>query len=42
LLKRFEDNKKQLKDKDINKFKTLTDLEDYLNNEENYTELSHR
>ena len=42
LLKRFEDNKKQLKDKDINKFKTPEDLENYLNDDNNYTNLSHR
>ena len=42
LLKRFEDNKKQLKDKDINKFKTPEDLESYLNDDNNYTNLSHR
>jgi hypothetical protein len=42
LLKRFEDNKKQLKDKDINKFKTPEDLETYLNDDDNYTNLSHR
>lgn len=42
LLKRFEDNKKQLKDKDIMKFKSAIDLEDYLNNENNYIDLSHR
>ena len=42
VLTRFEDNKKNLKDKDIGKFKTVQDLDDYLNNDDNYKELSHR
>ena len=40
-LKRFEDNKKYLKNKDINKFKSLQDIDTYLNDDNNYNELSH-
>ena len=42
LLKRFEENKKNLKDKDIMKFKSMDELESYLNNDDNYLELSRR
>ena len=42
LLKRFEENKKNLKDKDIMKFKSMDELESYLNNDDSYNELSHR
>ena len=41
-LTRFEDNKKLLKDKDIGKFKTLDELDTYLNNPDNYNEESAR
>lgn len=40
-LKRFEDNKKYLKNKDINKFKSLPDIDTYLNDDDSYNELSH-
>jgi hypothetical protein len=39
-LKRFEDNKKYLKNKDINKFKSVQEIDTYLNDENNYNELS--
>lgn len=42
LLSRYEDNKKYLKDKDIMKFKSMDELESYLNDDDNYNELSHR
>lgn len=42
LLTRFDDSKKTLKDKDIMKFKSMDDLEAYLNDENSYTNLSHR
>lgn len=42
VLTRFEDNKKNLKEKDIGKFKTVQDLDDMLNNDDSYKELSHR
>lgn len=42
ILQRFEDNKKLLKNKDILKFKSVEDLENYLNDESNYNELSDR
>ena len=41
-LTRFEDNKKFLKNKDIGQFKTLDDLDTYLNNPEYYNEESAR
>ena len=41
-LTRFEDNKKFLKNKDIGQFKTLDDLDAYLNNPDNYNEESAR
>lgn len=40
-LKRFEDNKKYLKNKDINKFKSIQEIDNYLNDDNNYNELSH-
>lgn len=40
-LKRFEDNKKYLKNKDINKFKSVQEIDTYLNDDNNYNELSH-
>ena len=40
-LKRFEDNKKNLKNKDINKFKSTQEIDTYLNDNDNYNELSH-
>lgn len=40
LLKDFDANKNNLKNKDIMAFKTIDDLESYLNNEDNYKELS--
>lgn len=42
ILTRFEENKKNLKNKDIGKFKTLEELDDYLNDEDNYKSLSNR
>ena len=42
ILTRFDRDKKQLKDKDIMKFKSVEDLDNYLNDDNNYTELSHR
>ncbi len=41
VLKRFEDNKKYLKNKDINKFKSVQEIDIYLNDDNNYNELSH-
>jgi hypothetical protein len=41
VLKRFEDNKKYLINKDINKFKSMQEIDTYLNDENNYNELSH-
>jgi hypothetical protein len=41
VLKRFEDNKKYLKNKDINKFKSVQEIDEYLNDNNNYNELSH-
>jgi hypothetical protein len=40
-LKRFEDNKKYLKNKDINKFKSVQEIDTYLNDDNNYNDLSH-
>lgn len=42
ILTRFEDNKKQLKEKDIMHFKSIDDLEEYLNDDDSYKDLSHR
>ena len=42
LLQRFEDNKNNLVDKNIMRFTTMVDLEDYLNDESSYKQLSAR
>jgi len=42
LLQRFDDNVKQLKNKDIMKYKTLEDVDTMLNDDNSYVELSHR
>ena len=42
ILTRFEEVKNKLVDKNITKFKTVQDLEDYLNDENSYKELSDR
>lgn len=42
VLRRFEENKRQLKEKDINRFKTIDELDAYLNDENNYNQLSNR
>ena len=42
VLKAFHDNKAQLKNKDLGQFKTLQAIDDYLNDDNNYTDLSHR
>ena len=42
VLRRFEENKRQLKEKDINRFKTIDELDEYLNDENNYNQLSNR
>lgn len=42
ILNRFNTNKNRLKTKDIFQFKTIDDLENYLNDENNYNELSRR
>lgn len=42
ILTRFEENKKQLKEKDIMRFKSIDDLEEYLNDDGSYKDLSHR
>ena len=41
-LSRFEEEKKNLKNKDIGQFKSLEDVDAYLNDEENYKNKSHR
>ena len=41
-IKRFDQNKKQLKNKDIMQFKSVKEVDDYLNNEDNYNELTDR
>lgn len=41
-LKRFDSEKKHLKNKDIYQFKTLSDIDNYLDDENSYRELSHR
>lgn len=41
-LTRFEDNKKNLKNKDIGKYKTLDELDTMLDDENSYKDLSHR
>lgn len=42
LLSRFEEDKKNLKNKDIGKFKSLEEVDEYLNDDDNYKTLSHR
>jgi len=42
VLTRFDDNKKNLKQKDIGLYKTVNDLDAMLNDEDSYKELSHR
>ena len=42
VLTKFEDNKKFLKEKDTMKFKTIYDVDDYLNDEDSYKEESAR
>lgn len=42
ILRRFEENKNNLKDKNISRFKSVQELEDYLNDENSYKELSSR
>ena len=42
VLTRFEDNKKYLKQKDIGAYKTVAALDDMLNDDDSYKELSHR
>ena len=42
VLKRFDTSKKQLKNKDIMKFRSVQEVDDYLNDEDNYNELSDR
>lgn len=42
VLKRFDTSKKQLKNKDIMKFRSVQEVDDYLNDENNYNELSDR
>lgn len=42
ILKRFDDNKKNLKNKDIMKYKSVDELETYLNDENSYNQLSQR
>lgn len=41
-LKRFDDNKNHLVEKDIYKFKTLDEVDKYLNDEDSYKDLTHR
>ena len=42
VLKRFDTSKKQLKNKDIMKFRSVQEVDDYLNDEDNYKEESAR
>ena len=42
IITRFDKEKKHLKDKDIMRFKSIEDLENYLNADNNYNDLSHR
>jgi len=42
VLIRFEDEKKNLKDKDIMKYKSVDDVENMLNDDNSYKDLSHR
>lgn len=41
-LARFESEKKNLKNKDIGQFKSLEEIDEYLDNDDNYKTLSHR
>lgn len=42
VIKRFDQNKKQLKNKDIMQFKSVEEVDNYLNNDDNYNELTDR
>lgn len=42
ILRRFDDNRKNLKEKDIMRFKSMDELEAYLNNDDSYKDLTHR
>lgn len=42
VLTRFEEEKNHLKNKDVMRYKSVQELEDMLNNDDSYTELSHR
>ena len=42
VIKRFDQNKKQLKNKDIMQFKSVEEVDNYLNNDYNYNELTDR
>ena len=42
VITRFEEEKNHLKNKDIMRYKSVRELEDMLNNDDSYTELSHR
>lgn len=42
VLSRFEQEKKNLKNKDIGKFKSIEEVDEYLNDDDSYKELSHR
>ena len=42
VLKRFDDSKKNLVNKDIMKFKSVSEVEDMLNDDSSYKDLSHR
>ena len=42
VLKRFDSQKKQLKNKDIMRFKSVEEVDNYLNDDSNYVELSDR
>lgn len=42
VLSRFEQEKKNLKNKDIGRFKSIEEVDEYLNDDDSYKELSHR
>ena len=42
ILRRFDDNRKNLKEKDIMRFKDMDELEAYLNDDDSYKDLTHR
>ena len=42
VIKRFDQNKNQLKNKDIMRFKSVEEVDNYLNNDDNYIELTDR